>query len=85
MNVRAVPVGGVGCVEGTRRSKLASASAGMLSLAAATLKFFDWAFAQGDKMAADLDYVPLPDSVEDLVRKQWSSIKDAAGKPIAFK
>jgi phosphate transport system substrate-binding protein len=30
--------------------------------------------------------VPLPDSVKDLVRKQWASqIKDAAGKPIAVK
>jgi phosphate transport system substrate-binding protein len=54
--------------------------------AAATLKFFDWAFANGDKMADDLDYVPLPDSVKGLVRKQWAdNLKDAAGKAIAFK
>ncbi len=50
------------------------------------LKFFDWAFNSGDKMADDLDYVPLPASVKDLVRKQWADqIKDAAGKAIAFK
>jgi phosphate transport system substrate-binding protein len=50
------------------------------------LKFFDWAFNQGDQMADDLDYVPLPAAVKDLVRKQWAaSIKDAAGKPVAFK
>ncbi|MBL8348843.1 MAG: phosphate ABC transporter substrate-binding protein PstS [Burkholderiaceae bacterium] len=50
------------------------------------LKFFDWAFANGDKAADDLDYVPLPDAVKDLVRKQWAAqVKDAAGKPIAFK
>ena len=50
------------------------------------LKFFDWAFANGDKMADDLDYVPLPDSVKALVRKQWETqIKDAAGKPVPFK
>jgi len=48
--------------------------------AASTLKFFDWAYTQGDKMAADLDYVPLPDSVKALVRKQWGEIKDAGGK-----
>ena len=30
--------------------------------AANALKFFDWAFGNGDKMADDLDYVPLPDS-----------------------
>ena len=50
------------------------------------LKFFDWAFANGDKMADDLDYVPLPDSVKALVRKQWETqIKDAAGKAVPFK
>ena len=48
--------------------------------AASTLKFFDWAYVHGDKMAADLDYVPLPDSVKVLVRKQWGEIKDAGGK-----
>jgi phosphate transport system substrate-binding protein len=32
--------------------------------AAAALKFFDWSYANGDKMAADLDYVPMPDSVK---------------------
>ena len=54
--------------------------------ATAALKFFDWAYVNGDKSAADLDYVPLPDSVKALVRKQWSEqIKDAAGKPVAFK
>ncbi len=37
-------------------------------------------------MADDLDYVPLPDSVEALVRKQWAdNIKDASGKVIAYK
>ncbi|WP_343631822.1 phosphate ABC transporter substrate-binding protein PstS [Roseateles sp.] len=54
--------------------------------AAATLKFFDWAYTQGDKMADELDYVPLPTSVKDLVRKQWAShVKDASGKAIAYK
>jgi phosphate transport system substrate-binding protein len=48
--------------------------------AAAALKFFDWAYSQGDKMAADLEYVTLPDSVKALVRKQWSEIKDTGGK-----
>ena len=51
-----------------------------------TLKFFDWAFNNGDKMADELDYVPLPDAVKNLVRKQWAEqIKDASGKAIAFK
>ena len=53
--------------------------------AANVLKFFDWAYKSGDQMADDLDYVPLPDAVKSLVRKQWSDqIKDAGGKAIAF-
>jgi phosphate transport system substrate-binding protein len=39
------------------------------------LKFFNWAFDKGDKMAEDLDYVPLPDSVVALVRKEMAKIK----------
>jgi phosphate transport system substrate-binding protein len=50
--------------------------------AVASLKFFDWAFSNGDKLADDLDYVPLPDSVKALVRKQFAEIKDGAGKPV---
>ena len=54
--------------------------------ASAALKFFEWAYNSGDKMADELDYVPLPAAVKELVRKQWSAqIKDAAGKPVAFK
>jgi len=53
--------------------------------ATATLKFFEWAYSKdGDKIAADLEYVPLPDNVKALVRKQWSDIKDAGGKPVAL-
>ena len=50
--------------------------------AAAALKFFNWAYANGDKVAAELEYVPMPDSVKALVRKQWGEIKDSAGKPV---
>ncbi len=51
-----------------------------------TLKFFDWAYNSGDKMADDLDYVPLPAALKELVRKQWAdNLKDAGGKAIAFK
>ena len=52
--------------------------------AAATLKFFDWAYRNGDQTADDLDYVPMPASVKDTIRKSWGQIKDGAGKPIAF-
>lgn len=53
--------------------------------AAAVLKFFEWAYGNGDKMADDLDYVPLPANVKDLVRKQWGAIKDTSGKVVSFK
>jgi phosphate transport system substrate-binding protein len=53
--------------------------------ATASLKFFDWAYANGDKAAADLDYVALPDSLKAMIHKQWESIKDAGGKPVALK
>jgi phosphate transport system substrate-binding protein len=37
------------------------------------LKFFKFAFTKGDKMAEDLDYIPMPDSVIKLIEKTWSS------------
>jgi phosphate transport system substrate-binding protein len=49
------------------------------------LKFFDWAFTSGDKMATELEYVSLPDAVENLVRRTWGEIKDASGKVVAVK
>ncbi len=53
--------------------------------AAATLKFFDWAYKNGDQMAAELDYVPLPESVKGLVRKLWAdNLRDSGGKNIPF-
>jgi phosphate transport system substrate-binding protein len=53
--------------------------------ASAALKFFAWAYANGDQMADALDYVPMPDAVISAIEKSWTDIKDATGKPIAFK
>jgi phosphate transport system substrate-binding protein len=51
--------------------------------AAEALKFFAWAYGKGDKMAEDLDYVPMPDNVVNAIQKVWAAeIKDASGKPI---
>lgn len=50
-----------------------------------SLKFFDWAFTGGDKMADELDYVPMPDSVKNVIRQSWSKITDGAGKAVATK
>ena len=49
---------------------------------AAALKFFDWAYKNGAKMAEELDYIPMPDNVVELSRGEWAKIKDSAGKPI---
>jgi phosphate transport system substrate-binding protein len=35
------------------------------------LQFFKWAYAKGDKMAQDLDYIPMPDKVKNLVGAMW--------------
>ena len=50
---------------------------------AEALKFFAWSYAKGDKMADELDYVPMPDKVVGDIEKMWSTeIKDAAGKSL---
>lgn len=47
------------------------------------LKFFDWSYHHGGKMAEQLDYVPMPDSVVKLVESTWHhDVKDGMGKPI---
>ncbi len=53
--------------------------------AATTLKFFEWAYKNGDQTSGDLDYVPMPDSVKNVIYKSWGDIKDGTGKPIAVK
>jgi phosphate transport system substrate-binding protein len=47
----------------------------------AALKFFDWAYKKGTKMAEDLDYVPLPEAVSKLVEKTWQNSLKVDGKP----
>ena len=53
--------------------------------AASALKFFDWAYSNGDKMADDLDYVPMPEVVKTVIRQSWSKIADGSGKAVTFK
>jgi phosphate transport system substrate-binding protein len=51
--------------------------------AAEALKFFAWAYAKGDKMAEELDYVPMPKAVVAEIEKVWANeIKDANGKSL---
>jgi phosphate transport system substrate-binding protein len=50
--------------------------------AAEVLKFFEWSYKNGSKLAEDLDYVALPDSLVKLINASWVNIKDASGKSV---
>jgi len=50
-----------------------------------TLKFFNWAYANGEKAASDLDYVPMPPAAVAAIHKAWGEIKDTSGKVISYK
>jgi phosphate transport system substrate-binding protein len=46
---------------------------------AAVLKFFDWAFTNGDPIAKQLLYIPLPEQVKTAIHDAWKAqIKTAA-------
>jgi phosphate transport system substrate-binding protein len=47
------------------------------------IKFFDWAFTNGADIAQKLEYIPLPATVQDAVRKGWhGEVKGPDGKPV---
>ena len=48
----------------------------------AALKFFGWAYSSGQKIAEELDYVPLPEKVAKLVQKTWQDSLTVDGKPV---
>src|SRR5258705_4157425 len=50
--------------------------------AVVALKFFDWAYESGDRMALELDYIPMPANVVKLVKAEWKKIQDASGNPV---
>ncbi|WP_322529400.1 phosphate ABC transporter substrate-binding protein PstS [Salinicola sp. LHM] len=43
------------------------------------LEFFDWAYSNGSEMAQELDYVPMPENVAEMVRDRWSEIQGPDG------
>jgi phosphate transport system substrate-binding protein len=49
---------------------------------AEALKFFRWALNNGQKLATELDYVPMPANVVKQIEASWRDIRDAAGKPV---
>jgi len=46
------------------------------------LKFFDWAYKNGDSTANQLDYVPMPASTKAAIHDSWKQITDGSGKQI---
>jgi len=46
------------------------------------LDFFDWAYHNGAQLAAQLDYVPMPQNVVKLVEDTWRKQVEAGGKPV---
>jgi len=46
------------------------------------IRFFEWAFRNGGRMAEDLDYVPMPEAVVKEIQSTWKSITDGSGKPL---
>jgi phosphate transport system substrate-binding protein len=46
------------------------------------INFFAWAYLNGGKLADELDYVPMPESVVKLVEQSWQQIKGPDGKAV---
>jgi len=46
------------------------------------LKFFEWSFKNGQGMASNLDYVPMPEPVVKQIQAAWKGVTDGAGKPV---
>jgi phosphate transport system substrate-binding protein len=46
------------------------------------LKFFEWSYKNGDQMASELDYIPMPDAVVGQIQSVWKQIKDTSGKAL---
>ncbi len=47
------------------------------------MKFFDWAYKNGDSIATSLEYITLPEAVKASVRNDWhTQVKGPDGKPV---
>jgi len=46
------------------------------------MRFFDWAFQNGDDIARQLEYIPIPDKVADAVRQAWTQQIKSGGQPV---
>lgn len=50
--------------------------------ATAALRFFAWAYENGDAQASALDYIPMPPEVKRIIMESWRKIVDTSGKPV---
>ena len=50
--------------------------------AKAVLEFFSWCYAEGGKMAEELDYIPMPAGVVKIVKETWKGISSSDGTPV---
>ena len=50
--------------------------------ARAVMEFFDWSFHNGQGMADELHYVPMPKSVIDMVENTWIQNIKSDGKAV---
>ncbi len=46
------------------------------------MRFFDWAYSNGGQAAGELEYIPLPASVQDAVRAAWQKAVVVEGRPV---
>lgn len=50
---------------------------------AKTLKFIDWIYHDNNDIALQLGFIPLPDSLDEMIELAWKTqLKDSSGKPI---
>ena len=47
----------------------------------AVMRFFDWAYTNGAAAARELEYIPLPETVQNAVRAAWGEIR-VNGQPV---
>ena len=53
---------------------------------AGVMKFFDWSFTNGAALARELEYIPLPETVQTAVRAAWQAeVKGPNGQPVAMR
>jgi len=47
------------------------------------IKFFDWSYKNGAALASALEYIPLPEAVQTVVRAAWhAQVMSPDGKPV---